>query len=244
MTAGDLGLTLFVRLYNLAPTLLLISAALALVVWARRRVRSALAEAEPQASPGPTGAVAVARILGAGGLAPAVPVVEARGPLATYYDPIRRELRLDERLARGTTPGQLGRAALEAGHALLEAQRGRAPGLARRLLVFAAGLGAAGSWIVLLAGILLDIPDLAFRGAVLYAVAVAAGLALGPIERAAAARVRHALEQVDLGTAPADPAFEAGLRAGGLDVLAALLPFRTMPASAERTRPRRGSSPP
>lgn len=167
--------------------LLILTPALALIVWARFRLRSANARAAGQPAPlGLEGAGFAALILEAGGVE-GVTVARVRGPLANFYDPGGRVLRLSARVHDGRDLAALGRAAYEAGHAVRDGNGGRLGGV-RRLLAFTSGLTATAAWLTMLAGLTLPFPRLVLVGAVLLWAALLAGLAEVPLGRDAARR--------------------------------------------------------
>ena len=208
-------------IYLLTPSFLALAPALGAVLWARRRLRKAL---RPPEGTGPTsritGAGAAAAIVGAAGVE-GVSVVAASGPLADFYDPGLREIRLSRPAFEGSSPPALAVAAHEAGHAL----QGRSALALRTGLVFASGLAGWAGALVIAAGFLYRFEELTFRGALLVAVSALAALALLPIERDANRRVRRAIASAGLGEAADSPAFADALVALPFAPLAGILPF-------------------
>lgn len=237
MSLEDLGLELAVRLYQFVNVVVLLVFLVGLAIWARSRVTRSLKRAGSDASPGNVSGADLARsMLNATGLDRDIsPVVVIRGPLATYYDFGRRELRLAGRVAHGASPIHQGLAAHEVGHAIQQAQ-GYYPARLRTPLVIASGLGSRVAWMVLVAACVFNHPELAMRGAWLLAGSTLAALLLLPIEADANRRARLLLA----GAAADDPALEprmaAALDAARWDHLAATLPWSTQPASESLLR--------
>lgn len=185
----------FPRPNPLAPTLPLLVPALAAVlaswIWLRalrRRMSS------PAPSPAITGAEAAAAILGAGGVG-GVAIVRATGPLADFYDPARRELRLSAAAFDGRSPAALAVSAHEAGHALLP----RPVAALRTSLAFATAWAWTAGWVALASGLVFVVARLALWGSILVAGSALIGLALLPIGVAAGRRARRALGDAGLG---------------------------------------------
>lgn len=230
MSLGDIGLELVVWAYQFAPVILTFALGLGIGLWSRRRVRRALRAGSTEPAPeGETaGAFAQAQIARAG-LADTVAVVTTRGPLATFFDPTRRELRLREALANSRSLAGKGLAAHEVGHALQQAQ-GFRPLVLRTPLVFASGLGSRAAWVVFVVGVVLDYPELAMRGALLLLAVIVAAALIVPIEIDANRRASQSLSDGPDGADLARslrPGFEAAI----FDHLAATLPWSSQPAS-------------
>jgi Zn-dependent membrane protease YugP len=173
--------------------LLILTPALALIVWARLRLRSANARASGQPAPSGLEGAGVAVLVLEAGAVEGVTVARAGGPLADFYDPGGRVLRLSARVYDGRDLAALGRAAYEAGHAVRDGNGGRLGGV-RRLLAFTSGLTATAAWLTMLAGLALPFLRLFLVGTVLLWVALLAALAEVPLGRDAA---RRALKLLD-----------------------------------------------
>jgi hypothetical protein len=214
----DHGRPTFVWLYHMTGPVLWLMPALALVLWARHRLRSARRRPELAREPADfTGARAAAAVLGAAGVE-GVAIIEATGPFADFYDMPRRELRLSAPSSAGRSSWTLAVAAREAGHAL----GGRWASKARTALAFASRLGALVGWIAFAAGFALDYSALARDGARIVSAAALAALALVPIESAA---TRRALASGALDDVAHDPDFAEALAASRLAHVAAILPL-------------------
>jgi Zn-dependent membrane protease YugP len=178
-------------------SVLVLAPALALAIWARRRLRSACRRTATSADGSAiTGAALAAVIMEAEGAS--ATLVTAAGPLATFYDPGRRELRLSAPVAEGHSVSALGLAAHEAGHALQQSSPLRLLLRLRTPLVFASGLGALAAWLMMLTSVLIGFFHLFLMGALLYSAAATAPLLLLPLERDANRRARLALEKTGL----------------------------------------------
>lgn len=228
-----------VFLLTMVPAVLPVVPGLLLALWARRRV----AAAETSAAEMPIdGAEAAAAVLQAGG-AEGRAVVVATGPLANFYDPNRKEIRLSESVFSGRTPAALGTAAHEAGHALQDAQ-GYWPFRLRTPLTLAARLCCGVALMSAFAGLVMLNPGLCVRGACLYSAAVFALLCLQVIERNANRRVHAAAPFAGLGPASEDPTepLSLALNAAAWSDIAATLPTprgmwpRTRRGDTPRTR--------
>ncbi|MEO6808523.1 MAG: zinc metallopeptidase [Isosphaeraceae bacterium] len=173
---------------------MILTPALALIVWARVRLRSANTRAANQPSPaGLEGARFAAMVLEAGGVE-GLTIARADGPLADFYDPGGRSLRLSGPVFHGCDMARLGRAAYEAGHAARDGKGGWLGGV-RRLLAFTSGLTATAAWLTMLAGLALPLLKLVLVGTVLLWVALLAALAEVPLGRDAARRALASLDR-------------------------------------------------
>ena len=210
-------------LYHYGFALLPMVPALAVAIWARRRVAGVASRADQPGVELPIdGAGAASATLEAGG-APGRSLVVAEGPLANFYDPSRRELRLSRAAFEGRTPEAVGIAAHEAGHALQDAQAYR-PLRLRTPVIFAAKLGSLAAWMSILAGVVMLNPRLCERGASLYLALMIALLALQVVERDANRRSRAATPPEGLGGPDAD-AFRRAFEAARWVEIASTLPI-------------------
>jgi Zn-dependent membrane protease YugP len=210
----DPARTSLLLLFALVPALLPMVTGLALVFWARRRIARAGATAVEAPVDGATAAAAILEAAGVSGTS----IVPATGPLANFYDPARKELRLSRAFLEGRTPRALAIASHEAGHAIQDAQ-GYWPSRLRVPLVLGAKLGTGVALMSCLAGLLMLYLDLIFRSGLLFSAIAIFLLALQVIERDANRRSRNAGALAGLG----EP-FESALDATTWDDLAAMLP--------------------
>lgn len=172
----------------LAPGLLL-------TLWANFRVRGAFAKySEVQNSDGLTGAQVAARILAANGLSN-VGINRVRGELSDYYDPRTRELFLSDKVYDKSTVAAMGVAAHEVGHALQHAQA-YAPLQLRSAIVPAVSIGSNLGFIVLFAGLLLNMVQLAWVGVALFGLATLFALVTLPVEFNASKRAQEQLKNL------------------------------------------------
>lgn len=177
--------------------LIVLAPALLLTVWAQFRVKSAFhAGAQVPVRSGLSGAEAARMILDNSGLRD-VGIELAQGALSDHYDPRRRVLRLSPEVAHGRSVSSVGVAAHEAGHALQQA-RGYAPLALRNGIVPLASLGSGLSWILLLAGLILNVAGLAWAGVALFGAVVVFQLVNLPVEFDASNRAKVALEQMNI----------------------------------------------
>jgi uncharacterized protein len=206
--------TVVILLITFLPALLPLVPGLALVLWARRRIARAGSTAVEAPVDGASAASAILEAAGVSGPR----IVPATGPLANFYDPSRKELRLSRTVLEGRTPRALAIASHEAGHAIQDAQ-GYWPSRLRVPLVLGAKLGSGVAWMTLLASLLMLNPDLIYRGGILFSAIALFLLAFRVIERDANRRSRNAGALAGLG----EP-FERALDATAWGDLAAMLP--------------------
>jgi uncharacterized protein len=205
---------LVLLLLTFVPALLPMVLGLALVLWARRRITRAVATAVEAPIDGATAAAALLEAADVSGPR----IVSATGPLANFYDPTRKELRLSRAILEGRTPRALAIASHEAGHAIQDAD-GYWPSRLRVPLVLGAKLGCGVAWMTFIAGFLMFYPGLIFQGGILFLAVAGLLFALQVIERDANRRSRNAGALAGLGE-PFESAFEAATWGD----LAAMLP--------------------
>lgn len=168
-----------------------------LMLWAQHRVRGTFQKYSQVANQrGMTGAEAARVILTSNGLGQ-VPVEPTRGELSDHYDPRSRTLRLSEPVYYGRSVAALGIAAHEAGHALQHAQ-GYLPLQVRGALVPAASLGSNLGWIMVLAGIVIGLTQLAWLGVIFFAAGTLFALVTLPVEFNASSRAMAQLTNLGL----------------------------------------------
>ncbi len=218
----------FVRPDPVAAALPVLALALAVGLWGWVRLR-AIRRGSSSAALATTGSEAAAAILAAPGVE-GVTIVPGRGPLANFYDPARRELRLSPSVSDGRSRTALAVAAHEAGHAVGP----REAAALRESLVFAIAWTATAGWIAVASGLIFVVARLALWGSLLVAASAVLALALLTIELLANRRARRALEAAGLG----EVAASRELAAVPFAALAAILPLgrRTL-SGARRSRP-------
>jgi Zn-dependent membrane protease YugP len=168
-----------------------------LAFWAQRRVSSAYAEgSRVPAESGLSGAEAATEVLAAAGVR-GVRIEPVAGELTDHYDPGQKVLRLSEGVYAGRSLAALGIAAHEAGHAVQDARH--FPGLVvRNLMVPVAGIGSSVFWLLILAGVVLNLFQLVLAGIALFSLNVVFQLVNLPVEFDASRRARQALLAVGL----------------------------------------------
>jgi len=173
-------------LIMMAPTIIL-------MLWAQHRVNSTFAKYSKVPNQRRlTGAETARYILDSHGLSD-VPVEPVAGKLTDHYDPRSRTLRLSEPVYRSTSVAALGIAAHESGHALQHAE-GYAPLQARSALVPVASFGSSIGFIVVFAGLLLQLAPIAWLGIALFGAATLFALVTLPVEFNASSRAMAELQ--------------------------------------------------
>jgi hypothetical protein len=166
---------------------------IALMLWAQHKVKSTFQKfSQVPNQRRITGAETARYILDSHGLAD-VPVEPVSGQLTDHYDPRSRTLRLSEPVYRSNSVAALGIAAHEAGHALQHAE-GYAPLQARSALVPVAGIGSNFGFIVVIAGVILQLQPLAWVGIAMFAAATLFALVTLPVEFNASSRAMAELQ--------------------------------------------------
>lgn len=167
--------------------LLVMLPSIALMFYAQHKVNSTFKKfSEVPNQQRITGAEVARQILNANGLND-VTVEPIRGQLTDHYDPRDRTLRLSEPVYGARTVAALGVSAHETGHALQHAQA-YAPLKIRSALVPAASFGSNFGWIVLMAGVVVGVTQLAWVGIAMFAAATLFALVTLPVEFNASSR--------------------------------------------------------
>ena len=143
------------------------------------------------ASSGLTGHQAARRMLDSQGLAD-VQIERVQGFLSDHYDPRHRVLRLSPPVYDSPSLSAVGVACHEAGHALQHANH-YAPLKLRSAMVPATSFSSRFSYILLMAGLFLSIPQLANLGLLCFALSVAFSVVTLPVEWDASARAKKQL---------------------------------------------------
>jgi Zn-dependent membrane protease YugP len=174
---------------------------LLLTVWAQIRVRGAYAKySKVRNAVNLTGAQVARRILDANGLdfgPNRVEIEQTKGELSDHYDPRNRTLFLSQEVYGKPSIAAMGIAAHEAGHAIQHA-RAFAPLQLRTAIVPAVNIGSSLGIFVLIAGIFLQIAQLAWIGVALFALATVFALITLPVEFDASRRAKEALANLGL----------------------------------------------
>jgi uncharacterized protein len=143
------------------------------------------------ANSGLTGAQVAQRLISASGLY-GVQVHEIGGEITDNYDPSTKSLNLSSGVARSASVAALAIAAHELGHAMQDAQD-YFPMRLRSALVPAVNIGSNLGWILIVAGLLLQITQLAWLGVLVFAGGALFALATLPVELDASSRAKRML---------------------------------------------------
>jgi Zn-dependent membrane protease YugP len=169
-----------------------------------------------------SGQEAVQRLIRMAGLYD-IQVEGVAGNLTDHYDPSKKVLRLSQAVAQNPSVASLAIAAHELGHAQQD-QEGYLPLKFRAALVPMVNIGSTLGWILILAGLFLQLTQLAWVGVAFFSGGAIFALATLPVELNASARARRMLTDSGLIT---DPREERGVRnvlnAAALTYIAALV---------------------
>jgi Zn-dependent membrane protease YugP len=173
--------------------LIMMAPTIVLMLWAQHRVKSTFQKySQVPNQQRMSGAEAARYILDSHGLND-VPVEQVAGELSDHYDPRSRTLRLSAPVYSARSVAALGIAAHEAGHALQHAQ-GYAPLQARSALVPVASIGSNLGFIVVFAGLILQLTPLAWLGIALFGAGTLFALITLPVEFNASSRAMTELQ--------------------------------------------------
>jgi len=153
--------------------------------WGRVAVRSGL-----------TGAQAAQRLISGGGLT-GVRLERIAGKLTDHYDPRDKVLRLSQGVADTPSVASVAVAAHELGHALQDASD-YMPLRFRSALVPAVSIGSWLGWIMIFAGLLLGMTNLAWLGVLVFSGGAVFALATLPVELNASSRARQLLSDTGI----------------------------------------------
>jgi Zn-dependent membrane protease YugP len=180
--------------------------------WAQGKVRGSFQKYSQVAnSAGLTGQQAARRVLDNAGLYN-VPIEATKGALSDHYDPRKRALFLSEPVYGQRSISAIAVAAHEAGHAIQHANA-YAPLKVRTAIVPAVNIGSTLGFLVLFAGIILGLTNLAWVGVALFATATVFALITLPVEFDASKRAKAAL----VTTGIADGGVAGGQESKGID---------------------------
>ncbi len=178
--------------------------------WGRVPVRSGL-----------TGAQAAQRLIMTGGLS-GVQIQAIGGNLTDNYDPRDKVLRLSQSVANNPSVASVAVAAHELGHAMQDAED-YFPLRFRAALVPAVNIGSWLGWIMIFAGIILRITNLAWLGILVFSGGAIFALATLPVELNASARAKRLLAETGIVAGPDEQAgVNNVLNAAALTYVAAL----------------------
>jgi len=153
--------------------------------WSQVRARSGL-----------TGAQAAQRLINNGGLA-GVQVAATGGNLSDHYDPRNKTLFLSQNVANVPSVASVAVAAHELGHAMQDAE-GYFPLRVRAALVPVVNIGTNLGWIMILAGIMLQLTNIAWLGVAIFSGGALFALATLPVELNASGRAKRLLAETGI----------------------------------------------
>ncbi len=153
--------------------------------WSRVRVRSGL-----------TGAEAAQRLISSGGLY-GVQIRGIGGNLTDNYDPRSKVLNLSQGVANVPSVAAVAVAAHELGHAMQDAED-YFPLRFRAALVPMVNIGSWLGWIMIFAGLILQIANLAWLGVLVFSGGALFALATLPVELNASARAKRLLAETGI----------------------------------------------
>ena len=138
-----------------------------------------------------TGADAARRMAQSNGLYN-IQVQLTNGKLTDNYDPRDKVLHLSQEVANGYSVAAVAIAAHELGHAMQD-QEGYLPLRLRAAMVPAVNIGSSLGWILIFAGLIIGITQIAWVGVAFFAVGAVFALATLPVELNASSRARQIL---------------------------------------------------
>ncbi len=168
--------------------------ALIFAMWAQFNVKSTFAKySRVQSDRGMTGADAARLILNKNGLY-GVRIERVSGELTDHFDPKTNVIRLSETVGDVKSAAAVGVAAHEAGHAVQYA-KGYFPMKVRSAIIPVTNIGSTLAFPLVLIGIVLSAPTLAYIGVLLFGAAVLLQLVTLPVEFNASRRALEALSE-------------------------------------------------
>ena len=172
--------------------LMMLAPAMLLAAWAQWKVKSAFSHGSKiRSASGLTGAQAAKRILESEGIYN-VSIEPIDGMLSDHYDPTHKVLRLSSQVYGSNSIAALGVAAHEAGHAVQDATH--YPLLViRNAVVPIANIGSSASWVLIFAGMMLQITQLFILGVAAFSITVFFQVVNLHVEFDASRRARNAL---------------------------------------------------
>jgi hypothetical protein len=191
-----------------------------LAFWAQWRVKSAINKwTSVRTLRGVTGAEVARSILAMRGIND-VRVEEVGGFLSDHYDSRHKVLRLSPEIFHGRSVAAAGVAAHEVGHAIQHAEK-YAPLMFRQAVAPAAAFGSNLSWVLILAGSLMQSGGLVTLGVVAFSVMVFFTVLTLPVEFDASARAKSILLSTGMVTAEEGRGVSACLNAAAMTYVAA-----------------------
>ena len=168
---------------------------------------------------GLTGAESARRVLSANGVT-GVKIERVSGNLTDHFDPKTNTIRLSESVYDANTVAAVGVAAHEAGHAVQYAV-GYAPIKIRMAIIPVTNIGSKLAWPLVLIGLLLSAPTLAYIGIAAFGLSTIFQLITLPVEFNASARAIETMENTGMGE-EAVRGSKKVLRAAAMTYVAAL----------------------
>ncbi len=138
-----------------------------------------------------TGAQAAQRLISSGGLY-GVSIEGVAGNLSDHYDPRTKTLRLSQGVANNASVAAVAIAAHELGHAMQDSED-YLPLRFRAAIVPAVNIGSWLGWILIMAGLLLNLVNLAWLGVLVFSGGALFALTTLPVELNASARAKQLL---------------------------------------------------
>ena len=176
------------------PTFIILVPALIVSAWAQFKVSSTFNEYERIESFNRYSGYNVARMLLDDAGLYDVQIETVRGKLSDHYDPTKRILRLSSGIYNGTSVAALGVAAHEVGHAIQHKEKYSAL-IFRNSIAPAVNFASSMSWLLFIAGIILNFSGLTTVGILLFSAVVVFQLLTLPVEFNASSRALKLLEQ-------------------------------------------------
>lgn len=176
------------------PTFIILVPALIVSAWAQFKVSSTFNEYERIESFNRYSGYNVARMLLDDAGLYDVQIETVRGKLSDHYDPTKRILRLSSGIYNGTSVAALGVAAHEVGHAIQHKEKYSAL-IFRNSIAPAVNFASSMSWLLFIAGIILNFSGLTTVGILLFSAVVVFQLMTLPVEFNASSRALKLLEQ-------------------------------------------------
>lgn len=171
--------------------------AIIFVMFAQHRVKSTFQKySQVRTNQGITGAQAAAEILRSNGIYD-VQIERVQGALSDHYDPRSKVLRLSEPVYGNASVAAVGVAAHECGHALQHAG-GYAPLAVRSAIVPVASIGSMLGPIMLIAGVIIGLTQLAWLGIAFFAAGTLFALVTLPVEFNASSRAMQQLTNLGI----------------------------------------------
>jgi uncharacterized protein len=186
--------------YLFDPMYLLFMAPALLLVWlAKMRVDGAYAKwSQVRNTYGIRGAEVAQRLFGYAGISD-VRLEGTPGQLTDHYDPKNNILRLSDGVGNGSSVAAMAITAHEIGHAMQD-REGYAPLKLRSAIVPAVSIGSNLGWILIFAGMLLQISQIAWLGVIVFAGGALFALVTLPVEFNASSRALSLLTNAGLMT--------------------------------------------